>query len=235
MSPVTAIRKPFILRFTPLQSSPSVSRIHPITVHYPLTTLLASYGIDSLIVGRRYLPQMVSAVLPATKILSEISYYSNLAGLVLLVPAVITGFHEWWEIAKYKGENKFVDGIVSIFVFFRLTVSEALGVLRLVVSCRRYSRTRTAHSTSRRFTVSSTSPSVRNLFLPFFAFPNCNDAQTSLPAGAYSVWTWRQRRLVPNHMPSTRIGVLSGVMLGSLVLSVSPPNLAVFRGSCAAR
>jgi hypothetical protein len=78
-----------------------------------LTTLLASYGIDSLIVGRRYLPQMVSAVLPATKILSEISYYSNIAGLVLLVPAVITGFHEWWEIAKYKGENKFVDGVVS--------------------------------------------------------------------------------------------------------------------------
>jgi uncharacterized membrane protein len=90
-----------------------ISSIHPITVHYPLTTLLASYGIDSLIVGRPYLPQMVSAVLPATKILSEISYYGNLAGLVLLAPALITGFHEWWEIAKYKGENKFVDGIVS--------------------------------------------------------------------------------------------------------------------------
>ena len=83
-------------------------------MHYPLTTLLASYGIDSIIVGRKYLPQMVSAVLPATKILSEISYYSNLAGLVLLAPALITGFHEWWEIAKYKGENKFVDGVVSL-------------------------------------------------------------------------------------------------------------------------
>ncbi|KAI5451309.1 hypothetical protein NCC49_001904 [Naganishia albida] len=147
--------------------------IHPITVHYPLTTLLASYGIDSLIVGRRYLPQMVSAVLPATKILSEISYYSNIAGLVLLVPAVITGFHEWWEIAKYKGENKFVDGVkVQSYPDRAFNVATIHGLLNVAV-------------------------------------------------GAYSVWTWRQRRLVPNHMPSTRIGVLSGVMLTSLVASAA--------------
>jgi ABC-type transport system involved in cytochrome c biogenesis permease subunit len=113
-----------------------------------LTTLLASYGIDSLIVGRRYLPQMVSAVLPATKILSEISYYSNIAGLVLLVPAVITGFHEWWEIAKYKGENKFVDGVVSLFAFYVPFMPDASP------DCRKYSPIRTAHSTSRPSTVS---------------------------------------------------------------------------------
>lgn len=112
-----------------------------------MTTLLASYGIDSLIVGRRYLPQMVSAVLPATKILSEISYYSNIAGLVLLVPAVITGFHEWWEIAKYKGENKFVDGVVSCCAPY------VWSVLTHIATCRKYSRTLTVHSTSQPSTV----------------------------------------------------------------------------------
>lgn len=117
MSLETVTRKPHCNRDASFPLTIEFYSIHPITVHYPLTTLLASYGIDSLIVGRPYLPQMVSAVLPATKILSEISYYSNIAGLVLLVPAVITGFHEWWEIAKYKGENKFVDGVVSCVAF----------------------------------------------------------------------------------------------------------------------
>lgn len=112
---------------------------------------MASYGIDSIIVGREYLPQMVSAVLPATKILSEISYYSNLAGLVLLAPALITGFHEWWEIAKYKGENKFVDGVVS-FAFFLLWMS-LRPLTSLFTISRKYNRTRIALSTSRPSTV----------------------------------------------------------------------------------
>ncbi|KAJ9110891.1 hypothetical protein QFC19_001400 [Naganishia cerealis] len=110
---------------------------------------MAAYGIDATIFGRRYLPALVNNVLPATKILSEISYYSNLAGLVLLVPAVITGFHEWWEIAKYRGENKFVDGVVRHPLSFFLC---HIGLISLPSSYRKFNRTLTEYSRSLPFT-----------------------------------------------------------------------------------
>jgi hypothetical protein len=137
---------------------------------------MASYGIDSLLVARPYLPMIINNVLPATKILSEISYYSNLAGLVLLVPAVITGFHEWWEIAKFKGENKFVDGVVRfspLFLFcpYCREKDDMTADVLLLTVYRKFSRTLTGHSTWRRSMVYSTSQSVREIFLPPYLLP----------------------------------------------------------------
>ncbi|KAJ9118588.1 hypothetical protein QFC22_003808 [Naganishia vaughanmartiniae] len=141
---------------------------------------MASYGIDSILVARPYLPVLINNVLPATKILSEISYYSNLAGLVLLVPAVITGFHEWWEIAKFKGENKFVDGVkVQSYPDRAFNVATIHGLLNVAV-------------------------------------------------GAYSLYSWRARRLLPNHMPTTKMGLASAGMLVGLIGSAAAGGALVY-------
>jgi uncharacterized membrane protein len=86
--------------------------IHPITVHYPLTTLLAAYSTDIAVHSRPYLPRVLTSLLPSTPLLAQIAYYTNAAGLIFLVPSMITGFHEFYEIYKHLGTKRVEDGVV---------------------------------------------------------------------------------------------------------------------------
>ncbi|KAG7528929.1 hypothetical protein FFLO_05886 [Filobasidium floriforme] len=86
--------------------------IHPITVHYPLTTLMAAYGIDMTVHSRPYLPRLLTSLLPSTPVLAQVAYYSNAAGLIFMAPALITGFHEFYEIYKHLGTKRVEDGVV---------------------------------------------------------------------------------------------------------------------------
>lgn len=86
--------------------------IHPITVHYPLTALMAAYATDVSIHSRPYLPRLLTSLLPSTPVLAQVAYYSNAAGLIFMAPALITGFHEFYEIYKHLGSKRVQDGVV---------------------------------------------------------------------------------------------------------------------------
>lgn len=78
---------------------------------------MTSFAVDLLHPALRFglLPRAAASLLPATSTLSQISYYTNIAGLISLVPASITGFHELYEIWVNKGtrtQRKMEKGVV---------------------------------------------------------------------------------------------------------------------------
>ncbi len=78
---------------------------------------MTSFALDIIPPLRRmsYLPSFISRVLPATATISQLAYYANIAGLLSLVPASITGTHELYAIWKNTGtraEKQVSEGVV---------------------------------------------------------------------------------------------------------------------------
>jgi hypothetical protein len=78
---------------------------------------MTSFALDTIPPLRRLsiLPSIINKALPATATLSQLAYYANIAGLLSLVPASITGTHELYEIWKNNGtreEKDVSDGVV---------------------------------------------------------------------------------------------------------------------------
>ena len=73
---------------------------------------MAAYGIDMTVHSRPYLPRLLTSLLPSTPVLVQVAYYSNAAGLIFMAPALITGFHEFYEIYKHLGTKRVEDGVV---------------------------------------------------------------------------------------------------------------------------
>jgi spore maturation protein CgeB len=57
-------------------------------------------------------PRLLTSLLPSTPVLAQVAYYSNAAGLIFMAPALITGFHEFYEIYKHLGTKRVEDGVV---------------------------------------------------------------------------------------------------------------------------
>ena len=73
---------------------------------------MAAYSIDMTVHSRPYLPRLLTSLLPSTPVLAQVAYYSNAAGLIFMAPALITGFHEFYEIWKHLGTKRVEDGVV---------------------------------------------------------------------------------------------------------------------------
>lgn len=65
--------------------------IHPATVHFPISFLALSYGLDALHALTPSLPANISSALPPSNDLTRASYYLLSLGLITTLPAVVSG------------------------------------------------------------------------------------------------------------------------------------------------
>ena len=68
--------------------------IHPRTVHFPIAFLLASFGIDFAYGLGDRLPNFLASNLAPANDLTRVSYFLLSAGLITMVPALVTGIRE---------------------------------------------------------------------------------------------------------------------------------------------
>ncbi|KAL1303223.1 hypothetical protein AAFC00_006640 [Neodothiora populina] len=68
--------------------------VHPALVHFPITFLTTAYGLDALIHGWSYLPDMITSYLPGQTELSRISYYALSLGVLTAIPTVTSGISQ---------------------------------------------------------------------------------------------------------------------------------------------
>lgn len=82
--------------------------MHPILVHYPITSFVLAYTCDLAIplVRSSLLPVTLARFVPPITTLSAISFYANAAGVLFALPATITGTHEMWEIYSRQGTSE---------------------------------------------------------------------------------------------------------------------------------
>ncbi|KAF1351970.1 hypothetical protein BDV97DRAFT_348514 [Delphinella strobiligena] len=86
--------------------------VHPATVHWPLTFLTTSYGLDVLVASWGYLPASVTSSLPTATELSRISYYALSLGILTSLPAISSGVAQALKMVKAQG-IKAPDGSIK--------------------------------------------------------------------------------------------------------------------------
>jgi len=86
--------------------------IHPATVHFPITFLTTSFGLDALVSIFSYLPVAATSLLPPPADLTLISYYSLSLGLITAVPAVSSGIAQALKMVTKQG-IKNPDGTIK--------------------------------------------------------------------------------------------------------------------------
>lgn len=166
--------------------------IHPITVHYPITALLAAYTCDILVHTRKSLPRLISASLPSTPLLAQIAYYTNAAGLIFLIPSAITGAHEAYEIWKHLGGKKVDGGVVlQAYPERAFNVAAIHGAMNLGVGESGF------NSLASSFT------------------------EMAIRLGAYALYVWLSRRKNPSHMSTPKQGIASAIFLATLIGSAT--------------
>jgi len=160
---------------------------------------MAAYGIDMTVHSRPYLPRLLTSLLPSTPVLAQVAYYSNAAGLIFMAPALITGFHEFYEIYKHLGTKRVEDGVVlQSYPQRTFNVAAIHGVLNAL-------------------TGESSFP-LSPMLGPVIAD---EPPLHCVMLGAYSLYLWRARKNVPGHMSTPRQGLASGLVLGSLIFSAA--------------
>ena len=68
--------------------------IHPAAVHFPIAFLALSFGLDIVHQLSPQLPKSVTSNLPPSTDLTRASYYLLSLGLIMAVPALVTGIRE---------------------------------------------------------------------------------------------------------------------------------------------
>lgn len=86
--------------------------LHPSTVHWPLTFLATSYGLDALTASYAYIPSSISSVIPPPTDLTLISYYSLSLGLLTSLPAISSGIAQALQMVTKQG-IKNPDGTIK--------------------------------------------------------------------------------------------------------------------------
>ncbi|OQO15035.1 hypothetical protein B0A48_00417 [Cryoendolithus antarcticus] len=65
--------------------------IHPATVHFPISFLALSYGLDAAYFARPNLPSALTSLLPIDSDLTRASYYLLSLGLITMLPSIASG------------------------------------------------------------------------------------------------------------------------------------------------
>lgn len=77
--------------------------LHPATVHFPISFLTLSYGLDVIQPFRSWLPKIVESALPQQAELAKISYYALSLGLLTALPSVFSGVAQAVQMVGKQG------------------------------------------------------------------------------------------------------------------------------------
>ncbi|KAF2481304.1 hypothetical protein BDY17DRAFT_301060 [Neohortaea acidophila] len=88
-----------------------VKPVHPATVHFPIAFLSLSFALDIIHELSPRLPKNLASKLPISTDLTRLSYFLLSAGLITLLPALVTGVREAVVLISKQGIKE-ADGTV---------------------------------------------------------------------------------------------------------------------------
>lgn len=132
--------------YLPTSSKP----LHPATVHFPISFLALSYGLDTLYTLRPNLPETLTSTLPVATDLTRASYYLLSLGLITSIPAVMSGGAQAFKMISkqglYEADNKTVKPKVKATIVHALANDVVILLSAYMWWCRRAARNETVEA-----------------------------------------------------------------------------------------